>query len=283
MYNNNAMTNLLSIQKQKNIVQPASRAQILVSTLIKNNIDTIFGYPGAAVLSIYNELAKTNRIKHILVRHEQAAVHAAEGYARISGKTGVVLVTSGPGFTNTITGIANAYADSTPLVVLAGDVSTNLNCGKIFQNVNIIDICKTCCKKTILLSENDDISDVIDSAISIANSGKKGPVVIALPRNILESNYNSLNKTKEDTKTTPKDFSLEINKLSEKIKNATKPLILVGGGCIDASEEILRFAEQIKCPVVSTLMGIGIYPSENSNYLGMIGINFYSKFRPQPM
>ena len=188
------MTNLLiSNQETKKKISDTNNvttcASALVDTLIELGVDSIFGYPGAAVLSLYNELSKTNLIKHFLVRHEQAGVHAAEGYARVSGKTGVVLVTSGPGFTNTITGIANAYADSTPLVVLAGDVPLNDNKGKIFQRVDILSMTKNCCKKNYLVTSKDDIKQVIREAFEVANSGEKGPVVVVLPRNILESKY----------------------------------------------------------------------------------------------
>ena len=162
-------------------------AGALVNKLIELGVDSVFGYPGAAVLSIYNELSFTNKITHYLVRHEQAAIHAAEGYARTSGKVGVVLVTSGPGFTNTITGIANAYTDSTPLVVLAGDVSDKSKTGKVFQKVDIVSMTKSCAKKVYRVKEKDDIEQILEEAFIVANTGVKGPVVIALPRNILES------------------------------------------------------------------------------------------------
>ena len=261
------MTNLISPNKTK------TSAAVLVDTLTKLGVDSVFGYPGAAVLSIYNELSKTKSIQHYLVRHEQAAVHAAEGYARVSGKTGVVLVTSGPGFTNTITGIANAYADSTPLVILAGDVSAANTQGKVFQQVDIISLVHSCTKECYKLSENDDIANVIEKAFEIAETGKKGPVVIALPRNLLETEYeqkkNSLNKQKEHKLLNTYDFS-NLNKL---ISSAQTPLILVGGGCVNASYEVEKFVSRLQCPVVSTLIGIGIYPSENNFYLGMIGLN----------
>ena len=157
MYNNNTMTKLLISNidtKPKNNIQSniinKTCADALVEILSELGVDNVFGYPGASVISIYNSLSDLKNIRHILVRHEQAAVHAAEGYARVSGKTGVVLVTSGPGFTNTITGIANAYADSTPLVVLAGDVPASNNKGKIFQKVDIQAVTKSCAKKTII-------------------------------------------------------------------------------------------------------------------------------------
>lgn len=250
-----------------------TNAGALVEILESIGVDCIFGYPGASVLSIYNELSVSGRIKHYLVRHEQAALHAAEGYARTSGKTGTVLVTSGPGFTNTITGIANAYSDSTPLVILAGDISTKSKKLKSFQNVNINAITSTCAKKTYVLTAKDDIKHVIKEAYNTAEAGNKGPVIIALPRNILEENYKS--KICKDTKVHIRsdNYNESVKQFLNLINKAKKPLILIGGGCIDASEEIRNFVSKVNCPVVSTLMGIGIYPSDSELYLGMIGIN----------
>ena len=259
--------------KTASLTKTQNTASALVKTLEELGVESIFGYPGAAVLSIYNELSKSENIKHYLVRHEQAAVHAAEGYARVCGKAGVVLVTSGPGFTNTITGIANAYADSTPLVVLAGAVPTTSRNGKIFQNVDIPAMVQSCCKKVFTLKYDDDIVKVIKEAFKVANSAVKGPVVVALARNILEAEYYERTSKPEDEKIIVKDFSKEIKDLSELIKNAHKPLVLLGGGCLNASEQVEKFVSKIQCPVVSTLMGIGVYPSENRLYLGMIGLN----------
>ena len=267
MYNNRKMTKLMSLKNN------TTSASALVSALLKLGADSIFGYPGASVLSIYNELSKEKRIKHYLVRHEQAAVHAAEGYARVSGKTGVVLVTSGPGFTNTITGIANAYADSTPLVILAGQVANADNNGKIFQNVNIQEMVKTCAKKVFVLNANDDIEKIIENAFLEANSGVKGPVVVVLPRNLLEAQYSPKRQTFSPDKIDISNLNQAVKTLKELINSARKPLILVGGGCINAPLEVEHFVSKIQCPVVSTLMGIGIYPAENKLYLGMIGLN----------
>ena len=184
------MTNLLIKNNDSKVIAPTVNcAKALVDTLSELGVNSVFGYPGAAVLSIYQELSQVNNIRHYLVRHEQAAVHAAEGYARITGMPGVVLVTSGPGFTNTITGIANAHADSTPLVILAGDVPSNNNKGKVFQKVDIISMTKTCSKKNYIVTSKDDIKQVIREAFEVANTGEKGPVIIVLPRNILESKY----------------------------------------------------------------------------------------------
>ncbi len=261
------------MSKLINKKQTVNCASALVQALLKANVDSIFGYPGASVLSICNELSKTKEIKHYLVRHEQAAVHAAEGYARVSGKTGVVLVTSGPGFTNTVTGIANAYADSTPLVILAGQVADAGGSGKKFQNVNIPAIIQECSKRVLVFKQDDDIEEIIQNAFQIANSDTKGPVVVVLPRNLLESEYKPKRKTFQEEYPESCDFSTEIHNLMQLINSAHKPLVLLGGGCIHASCEIERFIAKLQCPVVSTLMGIGIYPAENNLYLGMIGLN----------
>lgn len=261
------MANLISPDKTS-----LTSASVLVKALVELGIDTIFGYPGASVLSIYNELSKTESIKHILVRHEQAAVHAAEGYARVSGRPGIVLVTSGPGFTNTLTGIANAYADSTPLIVLAGDVSSLNKQGKVFQNVEISSLAASCTKHCYRYTEKDDIRDIIRRAYFTANSGKKGPVVIALPRNLLEAEYFA-GKTNAVKIQDNNETIYNTQRLRELLRISKRPLVLIGGGCVDASDEIEKFVSQIQSPVVSTLMGIGIYPSENDLYLGMIGLN----------
>ncbi len=270
------MTNLSIKEKdiQKNIRKTENTcAHALVEALQEYGVDNIFGYPGAAVLSVYNELSVSKSIRHILVRHEQAAVHAAEGYARVSGKTGVVLVTSGPGFTNTITGIANAYADSTPLVVLVGDVPLSNNKGKIFQKVDIQSITKNCAKKTFVLTHKDDIKQIIREAFEVADSNGKGPVVVALPRNILESKYTQkVTKDLHIKKKLPLKDS-DLDKVIKLMSNAKSPLILIGGGASSAALNIKKLVSKAKIPVISTLMGIGIYPSKDKNYLGMIGIN----------
>ena len=268
------MTNLLIKKDKKDThTNTSTCAKALVETLTELGIDSIFGYPGAAVLSIYDELSKVNNIKHYLVRHEQAAVHAAEGYARVNGKPGTVLVTSGPGFTNTITGIANAYADSTPLVVLAGDVPLSNTKGKIFQKVDIISLTKSCSKKNYLITSKDDIKQVIKEAYEVANSGEKGPVVIALPRNILESKYSPKITKDLHKKKTPNINDTDIEKAVKLINNSQKPLILLGGGSLDANNNIKKFVSATGIPVVSTLMGVGSFPSQSDLYLGMIGIN----------
>lgn len=274
MYNDNAMEKaILTIQKNNKKSSIKTCAAALVEKLVNLGIDSIFGYPGAAVLSIYNELSFTNKITHYLVRHEQAAIHAAEGYACTSGKVGVALVTSGPGFTNTITGIVNAYTDSTPLVVLVGDVSTTNRKGKVFQKVDIASMTKTCTKKTYSLTKNDDIEQVLEEAFSLANSGVKGPVVIILPRNILESEYQSKTTNIIENDLKPINYLKATEKLNKLLSEAQKPLVLVGGGAINASNEITKLVKKYNIPLVSTLMGVGIYPSDDELYMGMIGIN----------
>ena len=252
---------------------PTICAKALVDSLIELGVENIFGYPGAAVLSIYQELSKVSSIKHYLVRHEQAAVHSAEGYARVSGKPGVVLVTSGPGFTNTVTGIANAYADSTPLVILAGDVSSSNNRGKVFQKVDILSITKTCSKKNYILTSKDDVKQIIKEAYETANSGEKGPVVVVLPRNILEVKYSSKISKNIHKKRSQVINDIDIEKSIRLINLSKKPLILVGGGATNSVENIKQLVAKTNIPVVSTLMGIGVFPSNSDLYLGMIGIN----------
>lgn len=268
------MTNLLL--SNSNVESKSSTktcAEALVQTLVELEVDSVFGYPGASVLSIYNELSKINTVRHYLVRHEQAAVHSAEGYARVSGKVGVVIVTSGPGVTNTITGIANAYADSTPLVVLAGDVPSNNNTGKVFQKVDILSMTKTCSKKNFLVSSKDDIKQIIREAFEIANSGEKGPVVIALPRNVLESKYvQKVSKDFHKKKIQPIN-EIDYEKTIKLLNQSKSPLLLLGGGAVDSVENIKKIVSETGIPVVSTLMGIGAFPSTDSQYLGMIGIN----------
>lgn len=270
MYNYFTMSTLT---KSRNNINTKTNAALLVEKLVELGCNTIFGYPGAAVLSVYEELSKSSLIKHILVRHEQAAMHAAEGYARTSGNVGVVLVTSGPGFTNTITGIANAYADSTPLVVLVGDVSSKNKYGKTFQDVDIISMTKTCSKNGYKLSVDDNIQEILAKAFIDANTGVKGPVVIAMPRNVLEKVRNNSSIDSIIPSLPKYDLESDINALKELIKESQKPLVLVGGGAVDASEEITNFVTKANIPVISTLMGVGVCPANNPMYLGMIGIN----------
>ncbi len=249
-------------------------AQILVKTLKDLGVDTIFGYPGGIVLSVYDELFKQNDIKHYLVRHEQAAVHAAEGYARVSGKCGVVIVTSGPGATNIVTGVADAYLDGTPLIVLTGQVMANLLHQDAFQEVDIVDITKSCTKKNFQVTDVKNLESVLVEAFNTAISGRQGPVVVDLTKNIFSetAEFNPdiaiLNSNNDNCKMP------DLMKVFKALENAEKPLIIAGGGVIqaDASSELIEFAHLLNIPVVSSMMGLGAFPANDKNYIGMIGI-----------
>lgn len=248
-------------------------AQIVIETLGKLGVDSIFGYPGGIVLGVYDELSKQNKIKHYLMRHEQAAVHAAEGYSRVSGKCGVALVTSGPGATNIVTGVANAYLDGYPLVVITGQVSADLLHKDAFQEVDIIDITKSCTKANFQVKDVKDLQKILIDAFSIATSGKQGPVVVDITKNVFseKADYdNSLAQSIIESNVS----DININKAIDALLSSQKPLIVAGGGVIlsDASNEIFEFAKLLDIPVVSTMMGLGGYPANDKNYLGMVGI-----------
>ena len=247
-------------------------AQILLKTLNTLGIDTIFGYPGGIVLSVYDELAKQSVIKHYLVRHEQAAVHAAEGYARVSGKCGVALVTSGPGATNIVTGLANAYLDNYPLIVITGQVSSELLHKDAFQEVDIINITKPCTKKVFQVKDAEKLEQTIIEAYKTAISGRKGPVVVDITKNVFNEVVEFQGNTVLEKEQTDADF--DISEVVNAIKKSEKPLLVVGGGVVQsgASQEVLEFVKHLNIPVVSTMMGLGAYPANDTNYLGMIGI-----------
>lgn len=248
-------------------------AQIIVKTLKTLGVDTIFGYPGGIVLSIYDELFKQNDIKHILVRHEQAAVHAAEGYARVSGKCGVVLVTSGPGAANTVSGIANAYLDGYPLVVLTGQVFSSLIGKNAFQEVNILDITKSCTKAGFQITSAEQIQDTLYKAFNCATSGKKAPVVVDMAKNVFTEQVEFVEKTPDLIKEQSVIKGNLFGALSE-IINAKNPVVIAGGGVVHShcEKELYNFVKQLGIPVVNTLMSLGTYPQDDENYAGMIGI-----------
>lgn len=249
-------------------------AEIIVKTLKKLGVDTIFGYPGGIVLSIYDELFKQHDIKHYLVRHEQSAVHAAEGYARVSGKCGVVLVTSGPGAANTVSGIANAYLDGYPVVVLTGQVFSSLLGKDAFQEVDIIDITKSCTKANFQVRDVNKLESTLVNAFLTALSGKQGPVVVDLVKDIFTQNAefksNTVVNNLEYTGTDKEDIKQVLGELC----NAEKPVIVAGGGVVtsNAAKELTAFARMLNIPVVNTMMGLGTYPYDDKNYAGMIGI-----------
>lgn len=248
-------------------------AKILIETLMSLGVDTIFGYPGGIVLDLYNELYDCPEIKHVLVRHEQSAVHAAEGYARVSGKCGVVLVTSGPGATNTVTGLVNAYLDGYPLIVLTGQVMKGLIGKDAFQEADICDITKSCTKKTYQITSAEEIQSTLQHAIKTAMSGKKGPVVVDLVKDIFSQDV-EFEKLDELSIIDNKSALPNIDGIISRLEASSKPVIVSGGGVKHsrAESELFEFAKKIKIPVVDTMMGLGTYPQSDENYFGMIGI-----------
>ena len=252
-----------------------SGAEILIDTLIEQGVDTVFGYPGGAVLPIYDALFQQTKIRHILVRHEAGAAHAAEGYARSTGKPGVVLVTSGPGATNAVTGIADAFMDSIPLIVLTGQVATNLIGTDAFQEADTIGITRHCSKHNYLVKD----PAVVREAFTIATKGRPGPVVIDIPKNVQVATAASDVKRPARTRFTfagEADYT-EINRAVELIANAKAPILYTGGGIINsgpaASEALRELAELTGAPVTSTLMGLGAYPASGEAWLGMLGMH----------
>ncbi len=252
-------------------------AQIVFRALQEEGVDTIFGYPGGAVLDVYDELLRTN-IRHILVRHEQGAVHAADAYARASGGVGVCLVTSGPGATNTVTGIASAYMDSVPVVVLTGQVPTQLIGNDAFQEVDIVGITRPCTKHNYLVTDIKDIARVIKEAFYIARSGRPGPVLVDLPKNLMSmtADYKPLKTIKlRSYQPTYKPNIKQLHRVVKLIKGAKRPMILAGGGVLLSKgyRELTKFAKKINAPVAATLMGLGVFPTKNNLWLGMIGMH----------
>jgi acetolactate synthase-1/2/3 large subunit len=252
-------------------------AQIIIEVLQEEGVDTLFGYPGGAVIDIYDQLAKS-KLRHILTRHEQAAVHAADGYARASGKVGVCLVTSGPGATNTVSGIASAYMDSIPVVVLTGQVPTQLIGNDAFQEVDIVGITRPCTKHNYLVQSVEDLGRIIKEAFHIARSGRPGPVLVDIPKDVMQATT-SYKPIKEillkSYNPTYEPNAKQLPKVLKLIEEARKPLIFAGGGVIlsRASKELTAFARKIHAPVTSSLMGLGAFPASDPLWLGMIGMH----------
>ena len=257
-----------------------SGAEMVVQSLRDQGVEFLFGYPGGAVLDIYDAIHTLGGIEHILVRHEQAAVHMADGYARATGKVGCVLVTSGPGATNAITGIATAYADSIPLVVLSGQVPSGLIGSDAFQECDMIGISRPVVKHSFLVKNSEDIPTVIKKAFYIASTGRPGPVVIDLPKDVV----NPLNKfaytypeevTLRSYSPTVQGHKGQIKKALKALLVAKKPVLFVGGGVISANchDALTRFAKQLNLPVTSSLMGLGAFPGTDRQFLGMLGMH----------
>ncbi len=255
-------------------------AEIILEVLKENGVDTVFGYPGGAILPFYDELFKQNDIKHILVRHEQGAVHAAEGYARSTGKVGVVIVTSGPGATNTVTGLADALLDSVPIIVISGQVATPLIGTDAFQEADIMGITMPCTKHNYMVKDISKLADKMREAFDVALSGRPGPVAFDVPKDIqiIKHEYEPAEyKRRESYK--PADIC-EAELIEEAVKaisEAKKPIFYTGGGVVNsgdkAAELLTEFIDTTGHPCTSTLLGLGAYPATKENFLGMLGMH----------
>ncbi|MCR9987909.1 MULTISPECIES: acetolactate synthase 3 large subunit [Vibrio diabolicus subgroup] len=258
-----------------------SGAEMVVQSLIEEHVEQIFGYPGGSVLDIYDALhAKTDQIKHVLVRHEQAATHMADGYARATGKPGVVLVCSGPGATNTITGIATAYMDSIPMIVISGNVPNSLIGNDAFQECDIVGVSRPVVKHSFLVKKAEDIPETIKKAFYIATTGRPGPVVIDLPKDVMNPQIKLPYQYPETLsmrsyKPTTSGHKGQIKKALKSLLEAKKPVLYIGGGAVisGAHEHILELSDKLNLPVVSTLMGLGAFPGTHKNSLGMLGMH----------
>ena len=257
-----------------------SGAEIVFKCLEDQDVKFIFGYPGGAVLPIYDELKNHSTIKHILVRHEQGAGHAAEGYARSSGKPGVVLVTSGPGATNVVTALTDAYMDSVPLVCISGQVPTHLIGTDAFQECDTTGITRPCTKHNWLVKDIKDLPKIMHEAFRVATTGRPGPVLVDIPKDIqfAKTNYSKPKIEKKINKKIHNKFSQnEINELINLISKAKKPVIYTGGGVINsgpkASETLREFVRLIGFPITSTLQGLGAFPGDDNQFIGMLGMH----------
>ncbi|HEY4612990.1 MAG TPA: biosynthetic-type acetolactate synthase large subunit, partial [Bacteroidota bacterium] len=253
-------------------------SEIFVRSLIEEGVEVVFGYPGGAIIGVYDALVDLSDIQHVLVRHEQGATHAAEGYAKATGKTGVVLVTSGPGATNTVTGIADAYMDSIPIVVFSGQVPLKLIGNDAFQEADIVGITRPVTKHNYLVRDVRELAKTIKEAFYIASTGRPGPVLVDLPKDVMaqkttfeypkEVKMRSYNPTVEG-------HTKQIKKAAELINAAKRPVLYVGGGVIqsNAARELTALAEKLQCPVTTTLHGLGSFPETNRLSLGMLGMH----------
>lgn len=253
-------------------------SEMIIHALKNEGVKVVFGYPGGAALNIYDEIYKQNFFEHILTRHEQAAIHAADGYARASGEVGVAIVTSGPGFTNAVTGIATAYMDSIPLVIISGQVPTTLIGTDAFQEIDAVGISRPCTKHNFLVKNIEELPRILKEAFYIARSGRPGPVHIDLPKDISATvgEFNYPNEIKLQTyKPTYKGNPRQIKKVAQAILESKKPLLYIGGGCVasKSSNLIREFCEITHIPVVETLMARGIMPYNHPDLLGMVGMH----------
>lgn len=251
-------------------------AEIICECLLEQGVDTVFGYPGGAALNTYDALYKySDRINHVLTAHEQGASHAADGYARATGKTGVVMTTSGPGATNIVTGIATAHIDSIPVVAITGNVTTDQLGRDSFQEVDIVDIVKPITKGSFLVEKVEDLADTLRRAFDLAKEGRKGPVLVDVPKDVTANKceFESIKpKERQIVEVTDKE---SVKKAQELIRNSKKPIIYAGGGIISSSSstEFQKFAETIDSPVCCSLMGLGCLPASHRLNMGNIGMH----------
>jgi len=257
-----------------------SGGSALIRALADENVDLLFGYPGGAALHIYDAIYQQDKVQHILVRHEQAAVHAADGYARATGKVGTVLVTSGPGATNAITGIATAYMDSIPLVVISGQVASHLIGTDAFQETDMMGISRPIVKHSFLIQRPEEIPEVVKKAFIIAKTGKPGPVVIDVPKDMTDPNHLFDYQYPKDIKmrsysAPSEEEESNVDEAVSLLEKAKKPVLYAGGGIIqgNASEELKKLAKIMNAPVTNTLMGLGAFPATHQNFIGMLGMH----------
>ena len=255
-------------------------SEIIVKTLVDQGADTVFGYPGGAVLPIYDAIFKQNELRHILVRHEQAAVHAAEGYARSTGKVGVVLVTSGPGATNAVTGLTDALMDSIPIVCLTGQVPTHLIGNDAFQEADTVGITRPCTKHNYLVKSADDLSKTITEAFYVASTGRPGPVVVDLPKDVVNSmaEYKKIETVARQSYNPVVKFDQNlIYSAVALLADSEQPIVYSGGGVINSGLEattlLTEFVKTTGVPVTTTLMGLGGYPGNDRQFVGMLGMH----------
>jgi acetolactate synthase-1/2/3 large subunit len=253
-------------------------AKIVIESMIKEGVDVVFGYPGGAIMNVYDEIYKQDSFQHILTRHEQAAVHAADGYARATGKVGVAFLTSGPGFTNGVTGLATAYTDSIPMVVISGQVPTSLIGTDAFQEIDAVGISRPCTKHNFLVKDVKDLAYIIKEAFYLAKSGRPGPVHIDIPKDVTAAMTEFVYPDEMELKTykpTTKGNKRQLKKAVEAIKNAKKPLVYVGGGAVlsNAADLVREFVEVTQIPAVETLMAKGVLGYDNPLNLGMVGMH----------
>ena len=253
-------------------------AEITVTCLADEGVEFVFGYPGGAVLNIYDAIFQQDKFKHVLVRHEQAAVHAADGYARSTGKVGVALVTSGPGLTNAVTGIATAYMDSIPMVVISGQVPTGAIGMDAFQEVDSVGITRPCVKHNFLVKDIKDLADTIKKAFYIASTGRPGPVLVDIPKDITAQSFEYFYPETVSMRSynpVVKGHTGQIKKAAQMIFEAKRPMIYSGGGVVlgNASKQLVELTKMLGFPCTNTLMGLGAYPATDKQFVGMLGMH----------